>query len=666
MRRREVVSMVCDSMVHKQRFDLRHSQAQASRAPSDPHGGQGLGTMSRGRERWVMAPLVGLMALALSIPAAGQSTPTREYIHLGGRMVAIENLASGVSVSVNCNSSVALGSGETRQCTSTVTGTTNTAVTWSVVSGGGSIGSTSGLYTAPVVAAPTTVQVKAVWAGDGVTAGTSSLTVNPVLLPATQSVGNAAQSGLTVQVTRTGAWTATSNSASMLVIQSGSSGNGPGQVVYNVTANSTSSTRTGTMTIAGVTFSVTQAAGGTATLTPTSATVGSLAGSGTVQLSVSGPWSATSGVGWATVSPTSGSGNATVTYNYGANPGSVRSGTLTIGNAQFTLNQAACSLALNPVAASVGGGASSNTVQVTSGCASWSVTSDAAWLQVGTPSGAGNGTVSYSVTANPGGSRVGHLFIGGVQFTVSQAAGATYELTPLSVTLYQGNSQQFDVYQVQGGVRTKITSSVSWLTVPPIGTVVGGLYTAPSSYTPGQQVNVYATVPGGPTVGPGVVTLQPLGLPSNASITPNSGSGANRQFNLYLYYLGTWQLSMNPYRHILFNTTSASTANSCYAMWYLMGTNGALFLGNDQGTGFVSGPSTMPLSPTTPPSNGPTNTQCSLDINASGQRYEGTNYLRLMMMVYFKPAFAGTKSIYYRSGNESTWWTMGSWTVTAQ
>lgn len=35
-------------------------------------------------------------------------------------------------------------------------------------------------------------------------------------------------------------------------------------------------------------------------------------------------------------------------------------------------------------------------------------------------------------------------------------------------------------------------------------------------------------------------------------------------------------------------------------------------------------------------------------------------------MVYFKPAFAGSKTIYYRSGNESTWWNMGNWTVTTQ
>ncbi len=55
--------------------------------------------------------------------------------------------------------------------------------------------------------------------------------------------------------------------------------------------------------------------------------------------------------------------------------------------------------------------------------------------------------------------------------------------------------------------------------------------------------------------------------------------------------------------------------------------------------------------------------QCSLDINGSNQRFEGSNYLRLMMMTYFKAAFAGSKNVYYRTGNESTWMTLGTRTI---
>ncbi len=53
-------------------------------------------------------------------------------------------------------------------------------------------------------------------------------------------------------------WTATSN-ASFITITAGSSGTGNGTVSYSVTANTGASSRTGTITIAGQTFSVTQA-----------------------------------------------------------------------------------------------------------------------------------------------------------------------------------------------------------------------------------------------------------------------------------------------------------------------------------------------------------------------------------------------------------------------
>ncbi len=54
------------------------------------------------------------------------------------------------------------------------------------------------------------------------------------------------------------AWTATSN-ASWLTITSGASGNGSGTVGYSVAANTAATQRTGTLTVAGQTFTVTQA-----------------------------------------------------------------------------------------------------------------------------------------------------------------------------------------------------------------------------------------------------------------------------------------------------------------------------------------------------------------------------------------------------------------------
>ena len=57
------------------------------------------------------------------------------------------------------------------------------------------------------------------------------------------------------------AWTAVSN-ATFITITSGSSGSGNGSVGYSVAANTGSTSRNGTMTIAGQTFTVTQAGTG--------------------------------------------------------------------------------------------------------------------------------------------------------------------------------------------------------------------------------------------------------------------------------------------------------------------------------------------------------------------------------------------------------------------
>lgn len=92
--------------------------------------------------------------------------------------------------------------------------------------------------------------------------------------PTTASYAANASSGSVAVTASSGcSWTATSN-ASWLTITSGSSGSGSGNVGYSVAANTTSSPRTGTLTIAGRTFTVSQAAGGGGTGTALSNGVG--------------------------------------------------------------------------------------------------------------------------------------------------------------------------------------------------------------------------------------------------------------------------------------------------------------------------------------------------------------------------------------------------------
>ena len=131
-----------------------------------------------------------------------------------------------------------------------------------------------------------------------------------------------------------------------ITITGGSSGTGNGTVSYTVAANPEASARTGTLTIAGQTFTVTQAGAiCTYTISPTATpTVPATGGTGSVSVSTTPAsgcgWQAVSNVPWITITGGSGTGNGTVSYTVAANPeASARTGTLTIAEQTFTVTQ---------------------------------------------------------------------------------------------------------------------------------------------------------------------------------------------------------------------------------------------------------------------------------------------------------------------------------------
>ncbi len=143
------------------------------------------------------------------------------------------------------------------------------------------------------------------------------------------------------------AWTAQSHDG-WITVTAGASGTGPGAVTYSVAANSSSAKRTGTLTIAGKTHTVTQSGGGdggcSSAITPTSRTFEHLGGSGTVTVSTPDgcAWTATShNNDWITVTVgASGTGSGTTTYTVAANAsGAKRAGALTIAGQTHTVTQ---------------------------------------------------------------------------------------------------------------------------------------------------------------------------------------------------------------------------------------------------------------------------------------------------------------------------------------
>jgi hypothetical protein len=206
-------------------------------------------------------------------------------------------------------------------------------------------------------------------------------------------------------------------------------------VTFNVAANTATTQRVGTLTVAGQTLTVTQS--GVAcnfSVSPTSRTLTSAAGSSTTAVTVAGgcTWNATSSASWLTIaSGASGNGNGTVTFNATANTStSQRIGTLTVAGQLVTVTQSSsssCTFAISPTtrAIAAGGGSSNTLVIITGGTnCSWTANSNVPWITI--TSGA-TGTVGATVTFDvalhtESTERVGTLTVAGQTLTVTQRA----------------------------------------------------------------------------------------------------------------------------------------------------------------------------------------------------------------------------------------------------
>jgi hypothetical protein len=165
------------------------------------------------------------------------------------------------------------------------------------------------------------------------------------LSPTAQSIAAAGGPGAPVSVSTSAgcAWTVVSN-APWITVTAGQSGSGSGTVGFTVAANA-GDTRTGTLSIAGQTMTVTQT-GATScsySVSPLSQTVGSSGGVAPaigVATATLCAWTAQSNAPWITVlSGASGTGNGPVTYEVAANIGSARTGTLTVAGRAVTVFQ---------------------------------------------------------------------------------------------------------------------------------------------------------------------------------------------------------------------------------------------------------------------------------------------------------------------------------------
>jgi hypothetical protein len=301
--------------------------------------------------------------------------------------------------------------------------------------------------------------------------GTNSATV----------AANASTGSVNVIAANACAWTAVSNAA-WLTIVSGASGSANGSVSYAVAANTNTSPRTGTLTVAGQTFTVTQSAGSCSfVLGAPSASVaaGASVSNVTVTAGSGCAWTATSNVSWLSISSgASATGSGSVTYAVAANTSSQsRTGTLTIAGQTFTVTQAGasgCSYSLSRSSITTAAASSNFSVGITtaSGCA-WTAASNVPWLTfTSAANGVGSATVTLQVAASTSTStRIGNLSIAGVTLQVTQSAINSFTSTTgndnfvgisgaINTGVFAGNTSQYAVSLNGSGV-IQVSDSVS-------------------------------------------------------------------------------------------------------------------------------------------------------------------------------------------------------------
>ena len=397
--------------------------------------------------------------------------------------------------------------------------TTTSSVGWITVTSGASmfgLGSANYTVASNGTATPRTGTLTV--AGQTVTitqaTGSCSYSVSP---PSVSAPSTGFSGSISVITGSSCAWTTTS-SVGWITVTSGASMFGLGSANYSVAPNGTGMPRTGTLTVAGQTVTITQATGSCSySVSPPSVSAPSTGFSGSISVITgsSCAWTTTSSVAWITVTSGAsmfglGSANYTVASNGTATP---RTGTLTVAGQTVTITQAtgSCSYSVSPPSVSAPSTGFSGSISVITGSScGWTATSSVAWITVTSGAsmfglGSANYTVASNGTATP---RTGTLTVAGQTVTITQATGScSYSVSPPSVSAPSTGFSGSISVSTGSSCGWTATSSVAWITITSGGSMSGlgsANYTVAATTTPRT---------GTLTVAGQTVTITQLGSP---------------------------------------------------------------------------------------------------------------------------------------------------------
>lgn len=406
------------------------ASSPASWVTVSPASGSGAGTVS-----FTIAPNTSTTERSATLKVAGSSVVVNQAA--AGSSTPGSTSGCAVPVKTSLSLGAAGGSGSIaltadQSCSWTAT----SPVAWATVSPASGDGPGSVTYalsantgtasrTTTLMMGGSPVSVTQTGAAPGCTYAVSIPSASVAAAGGTGSVGVTTQAGCS--------WTASTSSS--WVTLSPTSGTANGSVTYKATANTGTTTRVATLTIAGQVVMLSQGGASSTqcvqTVLTSNIAAPATASSGSIAMTLNGcgSWEASSPVSWVTLSPTSGGGpSATASYKIAANNSTAsRTATLTVNGLPVTVAQAGasqCSYSVTPSSAVFGKYGGNGYVNVTtgSGC-TWQWNSNASWIQLVTTTGLGDGSrrVDYKVSKNSSGTmRTGTMTIAGKTVKITQ------------------------------------------------------------------------------------------------------------------------------------------------------------------------------------------------------------------------------------------------------
>lgn len=294
---------------------------------------------------------------------------------------------------------------------------------------------------------------------------------NISITPPTRNFG-VSGGGNAILTSGSGSWTAAASDP--WITLNSTSGSVGYPVAYTVSANTNVEQRTGYVYVSGWVHTVTQDGVG-GTISPENAVFEHQGGSGMVAVSAANKmaWQARPNVDWLNVTPTSGVGEGSVTFNVAPyNEVATRQGTLTVAGNTFTVFQYGRRMKLDSY--SVTHNYETHVIPITVNALAitqWSVTPNNSWISiVDSGNGQGGDLVTIAIAENPSyKARTGTVTIGTETFAVTQQGRPTealeFSVSPVSSAASVEGANGMIAVTATPDLPWTATSEANWLTV---------------------------------------------------------------------------------------------------------------------------------------------------------------------------------------------------------